>query len=111
MISKERKIFKNIYNEKLDKIEELSKKINFDDLKYFIERSGMETGFSAKEDPITFLNNVKTNKITIEEAKASQEDFNKYLKMIRKRNKTNQQKKLCQILIFFLMEEMMLSNL
>ena len=93
MISKEREIFKNIYNERLDKIEELSKKINFDDLKYFTERSGMKTGFCAKEDPITFLNNVKTNKITMEEAKASQEDFNKYLKMIRKRNKTNQQRK------------------
>ena len=102
MISKEREIFKNIYNERLDKIEELSKKINFDDLKYFTERSGMKTGFCAKEDPITFLNNVKTNKITMEEAKASQEDFNKYLKMIRKRNKTNQQRKtLSNINIFF----------
>ena len=41
----------------------------------------METGFSAKEDPITFLNNIKTNKI-IKEAKDSQEDFSKQLKMI-----------------------------
>ena len=104
-------IFTNIYNERLDKIEELTKKINFDNLKYFAEESGLETDFSAKDDPITFPNDIKTIKITIEEAKASQEDFNKYLKMIRKRNKTNQQKELCQILIFFLMEEMMLSNL
>ena len=53
----------------------------------------METDFSAEDDPITFLNNIKTNKITIKEAKASQEDFNKYQKMIRKGNKTNQQTK------------------
>ena len=60
MISKEREIFKNIYYERLDKIEELTKKVNFDNLKYFTEKSGMETDFSAKDDPITFLNNIKT---------------------------------------------------
>ena len=92
LISKESEIFKNIYNERLGKIEELIKKINFDNLKYFTERNGMETDFSAKDDTITFLNNIKTNNITIEEAKASLEDYNKNLKMIRKGNKTNQQK-------------------
>ena len=102
MISKEREIFKNIYNERLNKIEELTKKTNFDNLKYFTEKSGMETGFSVKDDPITFFNNIKTNKITIEEAKTSQEDFNKYLKMIRKANKTNPTKKsLSKINILF----------
>ena len=84
---------RNTYNERLDKIEELTKKINFDNLKYFTERSGIETDFSAKDDPITFPNNIKTNKTTIEEAKASQEDFSKYLKMMRKGYKTNQQKR------------------
>ena len=39
------------------------------------------------------FNNIKTNKITIEEAEALQEDFNKYPKMTQKGNKTNQQKK------------------
>ena len=31
----------------------------------------METHFSAEGDPITFLNDIKTNRITIGEAKAS----------------------------------------
>ena len=53
----------------------------------------METDFSAKNNPITFFNNIKTNKITIEEAEALQEDFNKYPRMMGKGNKTNQQKK------------------
>ena len=35
LISKEREIFKNIYNEILNKIEELDKKINYDDLNFF----------------------------------------------------------------------------
>ena len=51
-------------------------------------------------------------KIAIKDAKISQEDFNKYLQMIQKGNKREKQKrKRCQILIFFLMEEMMLSHL
>ena len=45
----------------------------------------METDFSAKDDPITFPNNIKTSKITIKEAKPSQKDFNKYLKNDTKR--------------------------
>ena len=53
----------------------------------------METDFSAKNNPITFFNNIKTNKITIEEAEVLQEDFNKYPRMMGKGNKTNQQKK------------------
>ena len=34
LLSKEREIFKNIYNERLDKIEGLDKKIDYDNLKY-----------------------------------------------------------------------------
>ena len=32
----------------------------------------MEIDFSGKNDPITFLNNIKTNKITVKGAKPSQ---------------------------------------
>ena len=46
---------------------------------------------------IAFLNDIKINKITIEKAKASQVDFNKYLNMIRKGKKSKKQKNLCQI--------------
>ena len=110
-ISKEREIFKNIYNKKLDKIEKLANKFNYDDLKYVTESSAIETDFSVKANPVYFFNNVKTNKITIEKTKASPEDFIKYLNIIRKGKKLKNKEKLCQTLIFFLMEEMMLSNL
>ena len=82
LISKEREIFKNIFNERLDRIEEFTKNVHFDNLKYFTESGNIEIDLSAKEDTITFLNNIETNKITTKEAKDSQEDFNKYLKMI-----------------------------
>ena len=44
-----------------------------------------------KKGPIDFLNEIKKGEITIEQAKASQEDFNNYLKTIRRGNKTKEQ--------------------
>ena len=49
--------------------------------------TGRKTDFSKKEDPLTFLSKIKKAEVTIEEAKESQKDFNKYLKVIRKGNK------------------------
>ena len=39
LLSKEREIFKDIYNKRLDKIEEMNNKINYDDLDYIILRN------------------------------------------------------------------------
>ena len=43
LISKEREIFKDIYNKRVDKLEELNNKIDYDNLNYVVERSGMST--------------------------------------------------------------------
>ena len=43
-----------------------------------------KTNFSKKFAPLTFLNGIlKKGKITIEAAKESQKDFNKYVKRIQ----------------------------
>ena len=47
----------------------------------------------------------------MKQAKALQEDFNNYLKTVRRRKKLKSKRKHCQILIGFLMREMILSNL
>ena len=60
LVSKEREIFKIIYNERLDKIEELTKKFDYNDLNFLVNSTGDETEFSELEDPYTFLNNIKT---------------------------------------------------
>ena len=55
----------NYYQMKnLDKIEELSNKINYDNLKCIVKSSANETGFTKAEDPIAFLNNI-TKKIAV----------------------------------------------
>ena len=48
LISRETEIFKDIYNKRLDKLEELNNKIDYDNLKYVVEKSG------AKKDSIEY---------------------------------------------------------
>ena len=76
LLSKERAIFKNIYSERLDKIEELSKKIGYNNLKYTVTSAGEKFEFDKSEDPLVFLHDIKTGKISIEEAKNLQKDYN-----------------------------------
>ena len=87
LLSREREIFKNMYNKRLDKIEELRKKIDYNNLKYTVRSSGEEFEFDKSEDPVLFLNDSKKGKISLEEAKSLQQDYEKYLKEIRKGNK------------------------
>ena len=102
LISKEREIFKDIYNKRLDKIEELDNKIDYDNLKYVVERSGVEYNFNKIKDPITFLNDIKKGKISLEEAKEKQKDYYSYLNTIQRGNKNSSQKRtLANINIFF----------
>ena len=93
LISKETEIFKAIYIKRLDKIKELDNKINYDNLKYVVERSGLEYNFNKIKDPITLLNNIKEGKISVEEAKEKQKDYYSYLNTIQRGNKNASQKR------------------
>ena len=74
-LSKEREIFKDIYNKRLDKIEELSNKIDYDNLKYVTINNNTEYNFSESTDPITFLNKIEKGEMSLEEAKIYQQDY------------------------------------
>ena len=93
LLSKEREIFKDIYNKRLDKIGELNNKIDYDNLKYVVISSGDEYSFDKLEDPIALLNDIKKGKISLEEAKEQQKNYYNYLNIIRRGNKTANQKK------------------
>ena len=49
MLSKEREIFKNSYNKRLDKVDDLFKKIDYDDLKFVVNSFNLETDFSESK--------------------------------------------------------------
>ena len=102
LLSKEREIFKDIYNKRLDKIEELNNKIDYNNLKYFVVSSGDEYSFDKLNDPTAFLNNIKKGKISLEEAKNKQQNYRNYLDNIRRGNKNaNKRKTLANINIHF----------
>ena len=102
LISKETEILKDIYNKRLDKIKELDNKIDYDNLKYVVERSGLEYNFNKIKDPITFLKDIKEGKISVEEAKEKQNDYYSYLNTIRRGNKNaSQERILANINILF----------
>ena len=94
----EREIFKDIYNKRLDKIEVVTEKIDDNNLVFTALSTEKKPDFSKKDDPLTFRNKIRKGKITIEEAKESQKDFNNYLKKIRGGNKAQQQRKTLAIL-------------
>ena len=102
LISKEREIFKDICNKRLDKIEELNKKIDYNNLKYVVVNSGKIFDFSILKDPLTLLEEIKKGKIPLEEVKNNQQNYLNYLNIIRKGNKSaNQKKTLANINIHF----------
>ena len=90
---KERETFKDIYNRRLDKLEELNNKIDYDDLKYVVESNGDEYSFNKVKDPISLVNNIKKGKISLEEAKEQQKDYYNYLSTIRRGNKSANHKR------------------
>ena len=57
-----------MYNKRLDKIEEeLSKKTDYNNLKYTVISSGEEFEFDESEDPVLFLNDIKKGKTSLED--------------------------------------------
>ena len=102
LLSKEREIFKDIYNKRLDKIEELNKKIDYDNLEYAAYRSKKIYNFSELTDPLTFLDEIKKGEISIEQAKNNQKNYLEYLNTTQKGNKNDEQRK---TLTFILMQE------
>ena len=93
LLSREREIFKVIYNKRLDKIEELNNKIDYNNLKYVAVNNRTSYNFSELEDLLTFLNEIKKGEMSLEEAKATQQNYLDYLNIIRKGNKNAKQRK------------------
>ena len=102
LLSREREIFKDIYNKRLDKIEELNNKIDYGNLKYVVVGTGDEYNFDNLDDPLTLLNNIKKGKISMGKAMEQQYNFRKYLNLILIGNKNDNQKRtLANVNVFY----------
>ena len=85
-------MFKDIYNKRLDKIEEFNNKIDYDNLQYIIYSKEHIINFSELKGPLTLLDEIKKGEMILEEARDYQKDYLGYLKSIRKGNKNAKQK-------------------
>ena len=90
---KKEKYLLTFITKRLDKIEELTKKIDGNNLIFTTLSSGDTINFSKKNDPLTLLKKIRDGKITVERAKVLQEDLNNNIKKLRKGNKNQEQKK------------------
>ena len=71
----------------------MNNKIDYDNLKCVAVNSRTSYNFSELTDPLTFLDEIKKGKISLEEAKIYQQDYLDYLNIIRKGNKNAEQRK------------------
>ena len=71
----------------------MNNKVDYDNLKYVVEKRGEKYRFNKIKDPITFLNDIKEGKISMQEAKDQQQNYYNYLNTIRKGNKNVNQKR------------------
>ena len=101
LFSKEREVFKDIYNKRLDRIEELNNKIDYDNLKYPIYATKNIPNFSELTDPLTLLDKIKKGELKLETAKDYQKNLFEDIKYIRKANKSAEQKKILANLNMF----------
>ena len=78
------KSLKIFIKQRLDKIEELTKKSDGNSLVFTKLSTGKTYDFTGKNDPLSLLNKVRNGRITIERAKEVQEDLNNNKTKLRK---------------------------
>ena len=102
LVSREREIFKDIYNKRLDKIKELNNKIDYNNLNYVAVGTGDKYSFDDLDNPLTLLNNIRKGKISMGKAIEQQYNFHKHLNLIRIGNKNDNRKRtLANINVFY----------
>ena len=109
LFSKEREIFRDFYNDRLEQLQLATHNVDYNNLNYEVITSCDKYQFDGLKDSLVFLKEIKEGKISIQEAKNIQKEFNKKLNFIRRGNKNNG--KLLIILIIFILQEIWQSNL
>ena len=80
-------------------------------MNYEVITSGDKYQFDGLKDPLVFFKEIKEGRISIQEAKNIQKEFNKKLNFIRTGNKNQEQRQALNNLIIFIMQEIWQSNL
>ena len=82
-LSQKKEIFNELVDERLEKITDLDKKVNNDDLIYRYKGNTADVKF---DNDLTLLNKIKDGKISLTDAKNNQKEFKEDLGEIKKGN-------------------------
>ena len=92
LLSKEREIFRDIYDDRLEQLQLARDNVDYNYLNYEVITSFDKYQFDGVKDPLVFLKEIKEARILIQEAKNIQKDSNKQLNFVRRGNKNQSTK-------------------
>ena len=75
LISKQKEIFNELADKRLNEITELDKKVNRDDLMYRCKGKTSDETFNKYDNALDLIDKIKNGKIKLVEAKNDQEEF------------------------------------
>ena len=98
ILSKQKEIFNVLVDERLEKITDLDKKVNSDDLIYRYKGNTADAKFDKFDNALDIIDKIRDGKIDLADVKNNQEKFKSYLGEIKKGKKLKEQKNtLCNI--------------
>ena len=86
-ISKQKEMFNKLVDERLEKITDLDKKVNSDDLIYRYKGNTADAKFDKFDNALNIINKIQNGEISLADVKNNQEKFKSYLGEIKKGNK------------------------
>ena len=92
LISKQKEIFNKLVDERLEKITDLDKKVNSDDLIYRYKGNTADAKFDKFDNALNIINKIQNGEISLADVKNNQEKFKTYLGEIKKGNKKHRSK-------------------
>ena len=78
MISKQKEIFNELVDERLEKITDLDKKVNSDDLIYRYKGNTADVKFNEFDNAFDIIDKIRDGKIDLSDVKNNQEKFKSY---------------------------------
>ena len=87
MISKQKEIFNELVDERLEKITDLDKKVNSDDLIYRYKGNTADVKFDKFDNALNIINKIQNGEIKLEDVKYNQEKFKSWRNKKRKKIK------------------------
>ena len=89
-ISKQKEIFNKLVDERPEKITDLDKKVNSDDLIYRYKGNTADVKFNEFDNAFDIIDKIRDGKIDLADVKNNQEKFKSYLGEIKKGKKSKE---------------------